>query len=186
MRARLRSDRRKIIIMLKRRFLTALAVSVAITGAAMAHDTGSGESWQLGDLTITGPFSRATLPNAPVAGGFLTVTNGGAEEDRLVAAASDAASHVEIHEMAVEGDVMKMRQLPDGLPIPAGETVELRPGGLHLMFMQLRHPLVEGETVDVTLTFEKAGEIELPLAIGPINSRAAGHGKAGDDMHKGH
>ncbi|WP_375688560.1 DUF1775 domain-containing protein [Pseudooceanicola sp. LIPI14-2-Ac024] len=133
----------------------------------------------LGDLTIAEAFSRATLPNAPVGGGFMAITNNGAEDDRLIAASSPAAGRVEIHEMAMEGDVMKMRELADGLPIPAGETVTLKPGGFHLMMMQLGQPLVEGETVPVTLTFEKAGEIEVPLAIGAPNAK-------GHDGHMDH
>ncbi|MDF3854118.1 DUF1775 domain-containing protein [Paracoccus pantotrophus] len=132
----------------------------------------------LGDLALSGGFSRATPPGAPVAGGFLTIANGG-DEDRLVAAHADFAGRTEIHEMAMEGEVMRMRELPDGLAIPAGATVELKPGGYHLMFMELKQPLVEGEMVNVTLSFEKAGEVSLPLAVGPRNAGAqkgGGHG----------
>lgn len=144
-----------------------------------SHDMSSGMGpWSLGDLTIAGAFSRATLPNAPVGGGFLTVTNAGSEDDTLVAASTAVAGRTEIHEMAMEGEVMKMRALTDGLPIPAGATVELKPGGFHLMFMELTGSLVEGETFTVTLTFEKAGEIEVPISI-------AGPGAKGMD-HSGH
>lgn len=124
-----------------------------------------GSTHVLGDLTIERPFSRATLPNAPVAGGFMTVTNAGADGDRLIAASTDISGRVEIHEMAMVGDVMKMRQLEDGLPIPAGETVELKPGGYHLMFMDLSRSLTDGQTFDVTLVFEKAGEVEIPVSV---------------------
>lgn len=153
---------------------------VAVSGTEEhAHDVSSGIGpWSLGDLTIAEAFSRATLPNAPVGGGFLTVTNAGSEDDTLVAASTAVAGRTEIHEMAMEGEVMKMRQLTDGLPIPAGETIELKPGGFHLMFMELTGPLVEGETFSVTLTFEKAGEIEVPISI-------AGPGAKGMD-HSGH
>lgn len=119
----------------------------------------------LGDLTISGGFSRATLPNAPVGGGFVTITNKGASDDRLIAATSPAAGEVQLHEMAMEGDVMKMRELPDGIPVPAGETVSLQPGGLHMMFMQLAGPLVEGTSFPVTLTFEKAGTVTVELSV---------------------
>ncbi len=130
----------------------------------------------IGDLTLTGPFTRATLPNAPVAGGFLTLTNTGTEDDRLVSAKVDFAKEAQIHEMAMEGDVMKMRQLTDGLVIPAGGSVTLEPGGYHLMFMGLNQPLVEGETVRVTLTFEKAGEITIDLPVAGVAADApAGH-----------
>jgi len=128
-----------------------------------------------GSLTITGGFSRATLPNAPVGGGFLTITNTGSEDDRLLSATSPVAGEVQIHEMKMEGDVMKMAQLPDGLPIPAGQTVTLQPGGFHLMFMQLKQALVEGTKLPVTLTFEKAGTVEVELDIEGIAATAPAH-----------
>lgn len=128
-----------------------------------------------GSLTIAGGFSRATLPNAPVGGGFLTITNTGSEDDRLISATSPVAGEVQIHEMKMEGDVMKMAQLPDGLPIPAGQTVTLQPGGFHLMFMQLKQALVEGTKLPVTLTFEKAGTVEVELDIEGIAATAPAH-----------
>lgn len=130
-----------------------------------------------GDLTLSGAFSRATLPGAPVAAGYLRVANGGAEGDRLVSASTDAAGETQIHEMATVDDVMRMRPLPGGLPIPAGATVDLSPGGTHLMLMDLRGPLVEGATVDVTLTFERAGTVVVPLAIGAPDADGAAHGE---------
>lgn len=134
---------------------------------------------QVGDLTLKGAFSRATLPNQPVAGGFLTITNTGAEDDRLLSVSSSIAMKGEVHEMAMEGDTMKMRQLADGLVIPAGETVELKPGGFHLMFMKLNDALVEGETIEATLQFENAGSVTIPFAVlgkGAKGMDHAGHG----------
>ncbi|WP_375598680.1 copper chaperone PCu(A)C [Devosia sp. Naph2] len=137
----------------------------------------------IGDLTISGAFTRATLPNAPVAGGFLTLTNNGTADDRLVAVQSPIAKEGQIHEMTMEGDVMKMRQLAGGLVIPAGETVVLEPGGHHMMFMGLTGPIAEGDAVPVTLTFEKAGTITLDLiaAGSAADAPAAGH-----SGHMGH
>jgi copper(I)-binding protein len=137
---------------------------------ALAHDITHG------DLALNGPFARATLPNAPVAGGFLTIVNTGAEDERLVSAASDIAKETQIHEMALEGDVMKMRQLRDGVVIAAGETVVLEPGGLHIMFMGLNGAFVEGETVPVTLVFEKAGEVVVDLHVEGAAADAPAHG----------
>ncbi|WP_297103376.1 copper chaperone PCu(A)C [uncultured Devosia sp.] len=137
----------------------------------------------IGDLTISGAFTRATLPNAPVAGGFLTLTNTGAQDDTLIAVETPVAKEGQIHEMAMEGDVMKMRQLPDGLVLPAGETVVLEPGGYHLMFMGLTDPIAEGDAVPVTLTFEKAGTITLDL----IAAGSAADAPAEDhSAHMGH
>ena len=127
---------------------------------------------KVGTLMLSDPFTRATLPNAPVAGGFVTIMNMGDTDDTLIAATSDIAGTTEIHTMEMDGDVMRMSELEDGLPIPAGETVTLAPGGFHLMFMQLNTPLVEGETVSVTLTFEAAGDVTLDLPIGAPNARA--------------
>lgn len=188
-------------------FLAALAAATLLTPAAWAHGAGDGAghadhgtatqdaalslpdpdaAWQAGDLTVTAPYSRATLPNAPVAGGFLTITNDGSADDRLVAASSDMAGRMEIHEMVMNGDIMTMGPLDDGLPIPAGATVSLEPGGYHLMLMQLAGPLVEGDTVEVTLTFETAGDLTVPLSIQAFNARAAGDAAHGTDPHAGH
>jgi len=124
----------------------------------------------VGDIEITDAFARATLPNAPVAGGYLTITNKGTEDDRLVSATSPAAGKVELHEMSMQNDVMKMAPLPDGVAIAAGETVSLSPGGVHIMFMQLAKPFVEGESVPITLKFEKAGEVTLDLSISGVGA----------------
>lgn len=164
------------------------APKVTVVAGGGGHGHGSVSDHAMGAVTagaleISGGFSRATLPNAPVGGGFMTITNTGAEDDRLIGASSSVAGHLEVHEMAMEGDVMKMRELADGLPIPAGETVELKPGGFHIMFMELQEPLVEGETVTVKLTFERAGEVEVPLMIGKMNAKGHDHGSMDHGSH---
>lgn len=150
---------------------------VALPLAANAQMPADNAKYELGDLEISTPFARATMPNAPVAGGFMTITNNGDTDDRLVAVASDAAQRMEIHEMAMENDVMKMRELEDGLAIPAGETVMLQPGGYHVMFMDLAGPLVAGESVPVTLTFETSGDVEVVMPIiNMMGKKMGGHG----------
>ncbi|MFP9136280.1 copper chaperone PCu(A)C [Devosia sp. XGJD_8] len=144
----------------------ALAAAILVATPAFAHNG----VVHLGPINISLPFTRATLPGAPVGGGFLTIENTGTEADRLISATSTVAGDTQIHEMAMDGDVMKMRQLVDGLEIPAGETVVLAPGGFHIMFMGLKQAFVEGETVAVTLTFEKAGSVEVLL---PVEATAA-------------
>ena len=144
--------------------------------AAEAADTtkaAAGASVTLGELTISLAFARATLPNAPVGGAYLTIVNKGQSDDRLVSAEAPVAGKVELHEMAMEGDVMKMRQLTDGVPVPAGATVELKPGGLHIMLMGLKESLVEGQTFPLTLTFEHAGTVTVDVAIGAIGAQGA-------------
>lgn len=149
-------------------FATALVPAMpalAQHGTAPAADAASA-TVTIGDIEISGAFTRATLPGAPVAGGFLTLTNTGAEDDLLVRVQSAIAREGQIHEMAMEGDVMKMRQITDGLVIPAGETVTLEPGGFHLMFMGLNAAIAQGDAVPVTLTFEKAGSVTVELVAG--------------------
>jgi periplasmic copper chaperone A len=130
---------------------------------------------EVGPLKISNAFAKAMLPGQPAGAGYLVIENTGGEADKLVSVTSEASPDVEIHEMKMEGDVMKMRELGEGLEIPAGAKVELKPGGLHLMFMKVPAPFKEGETLKVKLQFEKAGEAEVML---PVR-------KPGEGMHGG-
>lgn len=138
-------------------------------------DHAAADAAKLGDLALSGGFVKAMLPGQKVAGGFITIDNAGHDADRLVSAASPAAGRVEIHEMAMQGDVMKMRQLEGGVAVPAGEKVELKPGGLHFMFMDVKEAYKEGGTVPVTLKFEKAGEVTLELPVKAVTGSGGGH-----------
>lgn len=129
---------------------------------------------KVGALEITGPFTRATLPGAQVGAGFMTITNTGSDADRLVSGVSAAAKTVQIHEMAVVDGVMKMQELKDGLEIPAGGSVELKPGGYHVMFIDITAPFVEGSTVTVTLNFAKAGSVDVPLTVEAADAKTMG------------
>jgi uncharacterized protein YcnI/copper(I)-binding protein len=120
---------------------------------------------RLGALQLTAGFVKAMLPGQPVGGGFITIANGGPADDRLVSIATAAADRAELHEMGVVNEVMKMRRLDDGIAIPAGTTVSLAPGALHMMFMQVRTPFAVGAGVPVTLTFEKAGKVDVVLPV---------------------
>ena len=108
-----------------------IAMLAAFTLSAAAHDHAQPveNAIILGDLTLSGPFARATLPNAPVGGGYLTITNNGAENDTLISAKSAAAGAVQLHNMEMQNNVMRMFEMKNGIPIPAGETVTLMPGG---------------------------------------------------------
>jgi len=131
---------------------------------------------KLGDLEITGPSVRAMVPGAKVAGGFLTIANDGKEADKLVSAATEGVKRVEIHEMTMQNDVMKMRKLEGGLDIPSGEKVVLKSGGYHLMFIEPEKPYKEGETVPVTLEFEKAGKVTIDFPVtAQSGQKSAGH-----------
>lgn len=148
------------------------AMHGAMDGSGMAGaNPGTMETVKLGDLELSAGFARAMLPNQPVGGGFVTIKNSGSTDDVLIAAESPSAGYMELHEMAMVGDVMKMRPLKDGIPVPAGQTVELKPGGLHMMFMKVSEPFVEGAKVNVKLTFAKAGSVELVLPVGPARGK---------------
>ena len=125
----------------------------------------AGDASKVGDIAISGGFAKAMLPGQPVGGGYLTIHNGGSAADRLVSVTSAAAGKVELHEMTMENNVMKMRELKDGIAVAAGATVTLAPNGLHLMFRQVKTPFKKGETVAITLTFEKAGTVDLMLPV---------------------
>ncbi len=165
--------------------LIVAATLFTLSGAAHAQmtiDANSaapvvGATVTLGDLEITATFARATLPNQPVAGGFMEITNNGETDDKLVGATSAAAGRMEVHDMAMDGDVMRMREIEGGLVLPVGETVTLKPGGYHVMFMDLVGPMVAGESVEVTLTFEQAGEVtvSMPIVMRPVGGMM--HGK---------
>jgi len=150
----------------------ALAATLLLVTPAFAHNG----VVHLGEINISAPFTRATLPNAPVGGGFLTIENTGDQTDRLISATSSVAGDTQIHEMSMQGDVMKMRELAEGLEIPAGATVALAPGGYHIMFMGLNQAFVEGESITITLVFEKAGSVEVELPVLGTAADSAGHG----------
>jgi copper(I)-binding protein len=136
-------------------------------GHDMAAMAGMGNTTvRAGSLEISGGAVKAMLPGAKVGGGGFTVKNDGSEGDTLISVESPAAGRVELHEMTMQNDVMKMRKLDDGIVIPAGETVELKSGGLHLMFMDVKKPFAEGDSVPVTLTFEKSGKVDYVLPVG--------------------
>jgi uncharacterized protein YcnI/copper(I)-binding protein len=139
-------------------------------GASAAADT-----FKVGDITVASPWTRATPRGAKVAGGYLKVTNNGAAADRLVGGVSDIAGRIEIHEMAMSGGVMQMRPLNAGLELKAGQSLELKPGGYHMMFLDLKRQLKQGETIKATLQFEKAGKVDVTFKVGAVGGASAPH-----------
>ena len=129
-----------------------------------------------GDLQLEKPWARATPPGAAVGGGYLVIRNKGAAGDRLVGASSPASARMEMHEMAMEKDIMRMREVK-GIDVPAKGAAELKPGGFHLMFMELKAPLKAGDKVPVTLKFEKAGEVKAEFAVESMGGAQHGGGK---------
>ncbi len=127
-----------------------------------ATATAMADAVTLGDLTITGGWVRTTTNDVSAA--YLMVKNAGLE-DALVAASSPISPMVQLHEVITEGSTSKMQQKEGGFPVPAQGMVELKPGGFHIMLMNLSEPLAEGDEVEVTVTFEKAGEVTLTLPV---------------------
>jgi copper(I)-binding protein len=145
--------------------LKALLISTVGFGlAGMAQ----AQSAKVGSVQIENAYTRSTVPGQMAAGGFMKIENKGAV-DQLISASSPVAGEVQLHEMAMEGNVMIMRQVKE-VVVPAGGAVELKPGGMHLMFINIKAPLTAGETVPVKLKFAKAGEVEVKM---PVNAMGA-------------
>ena len=158
-----------------RKTLALGALTGLMASAALAH------GYKAGSLSIQHPWSRETAAGQAVGGGFLTITNSGARDDRLVSGSSPVAAEVQLHTMSMDGGIMRMRQVTDGIAIPAKGSVELKPGGFHIMFMGLKRQLKQGERFPVTLTFQRAGRVTVQFAVQPIGSTAAM-----DSGHVGH
>lgn len=115
-------------------------------------------------LQLNNAWIRATPPNTQVAGGFVEIINQG-KDDRLLSITSSLSSSVEIHEMKMDGDVMQMRQLKDGLQIPGKEITALKPGSVHLMFMQPKQSLSVGQKITAIFVFAKTGKREVVFTV---------------------
>ena len=154
------------------------AAMTTIAQAQMEHGGQSAVSgvatFKLGDLTVTSPWTRATPGGAKIAGGYLKITNNGTTPDRFVGAKSAETDRVEIHEMSMSDGIMKMRPLPNGLEIKPGETVELKSGGYHLMFMDIKQSLKQGDTLKATLQFEKAGTLDVNFSVRALGATNGG------------
>jgi copper(I)-binding protein len=161
---------------MNRFYAVCLALALGLSAApALAQEI------KAGDLTIEKPWARATPKGAEVGAGYLEIRNNGASPDRLTGGSADFAG-VEIHEMSMEGGVMKMRELKGGLEIPAHGSVKLAPSGYHVMFTGLKRPLVKGESVKATLTFEHAGAVAVDFAVQGVGAAGPGGDMKGMKM----
>lgn len=142
------------------RFIVVAVTAAALGAAALAAQA---HEFKVGKIDIGHPYARATVPGQPAGGGFLKLENKG-DADRLLSASAGVAGSVELHSMSMEGNVMRMRQV-DSIVLPAGKTVELKPGGLHIMFIGLKAPLKAGDSFPMKLKFEKAGEVTVDVKV---------------------
>ncbi|CAO3435714.1 copper chaperone PCu(A)C [Azospirillum endophyticum] len=156
---------------MKRILGIATALALFGTGPALAH------SYKAGPIEIGHPWARATAPSAPNGGAYLSLTNTGTTEDHLVSASTPVAEKAELHTHLNENGVMKMREVPP-IAIAPGQEVKLAPGGLHIMLLGLKHPLEKGARIPLTLRFEKAGAVDVEIAVeaaGQSAPQAEGH-----------
>jgi len=164
--------------------LALLATGPALADGHMKHEMQSGHGIKQGmhqamkSVAVTGAWARASVGRNGAA--FLTLTNHGKAEDRLVAAEADVSKRVELHTHIRDGNIMRMRQV-DHIAVASGKTVTLKPGGLHVMFLGLTRKLKKGESFPLTLVFEKAGKMKITVPVKGIGAM-----KGGDAMHKGH
>jgi periplasmic copper chaperone A len=165
--------------------MKSIVIRAAIAAAAFTFALPaavSAETFSIGDITVETPWTRATPGGAKVAGGYLRIVNNGTEADRLIGGTSAFAERFEVHSMEMHDGVARMAPVEGGLEIPPGETVELAPGGYHVMFMGLERPLTEGETVAGTLVFERAGTLQVNYPVAAMGVRTA----PGEGVHSHH
>jgi copper(I)-binding protein len=160
--------------------VTALLAATAISPATAQHspDVQAAIGQTQGPVRIDGAWARATPPGGKVGGVFVTLINTGDTPDRLVSASSAVAGRVELHTHIKDGDVMRMREVEGGIALPASETVKLQPGGLHIMLLGLNQGLTAGSRFPLTLTFEKAGSVQVEVPVEAMGSMGPG-GHAG-------
>lgn len=135
-------------------------------------------------ISIAHPYSHPTAAPGVPGVGFLTLSNTGKKADRLLTVSSPLAGSVEIHQSGVENGVMQMRAITQGVALPAGKTVSLEPGAMHLMLFDLKAPLAAGEQLPLLLTFERAGQLTTQLQVEPREPPAASaHEHHADHQH---
>lgn len=154
-------------------FRSTLALFAALIVGLPAH----AQHFQVGEVHISRPYARPTVPGQPSAAAYLSLENKGKQADKLISASSPVAKSVEIHTMSMDGNVMRMREVP-GIELKAAGKVTMQPGdGYHLMLIGLQKPLQPGDTFPVTLTFEKAGKKDISITV---------EAKAGADVKTSH
>ncbi len=160
------------------------AAAFALALAQLSAPAAQAEDYDLGSIHIAQPWSRATPKGATSGAGYMTITNKGTTPDRVSCVSSDVSAQCQIHSMTMEGGVMKMRPVEGGLEIKPSETVTLKPSGFHVMLVSLKHPLETGQTVKVTLKFDKAGTVDVEYPVLAIGATAPGAATGGDSGMK--
>jgi copper(I)-binding protein len=171
------------------KFNGAAALFAALTSqlvlAPLAAVSAQAADYDVGSIHISSPWARATPKGASSGAGYMTITNKGTASDRVSCVSDDASAQCQIHSMTMEDGVMKMRPVEGGLEIKPGETVTLKPGGFHIMFVGLNQPLEQGKTVGVKLKFETDGTVDVQYPIAAIGAPAPGADAGGSMMMQG-
>jgi copper(I)-binding protein len=163
----------------------ALGSTILLTACDQAAETPAATEAAASIIAVTEPWSRETAEGQNAGGAFMTIANTGTAADRLTGGSTPVAGRVEIHTMSMDGGVMRMRQLEEGLEVPAGGEVTLKPGSFHVMLMDLKQPLKAGDKVPLALTFAGAGTIETQLDVRPAGEMAPGMTHGGEDKPHG-
>ena len=151
------------------RLLTTAAIAFCMSANAMAND------YKAGSIEISTPWSRATPKGAQTAIGYMTIKNNGTTPDRLIGGSIDVADRFQLHAMTMENGIAKMRELSD-IEIKPGQTIEFKPGGSHVMFVNLKRPLSKGEHINGTLVFERAGTVKIEYSVEGIGAQQGPQG----------
>ncbi|RFB80686.1 copper chaperone PCu(A)C [Methylovirgula sp. 4M-Z18] len=158
------------------RILSSAALAVGLAAASLASAPARADMstvYTAGKMKVSMPWTRATPKGVDVAVGYVTITNTGTEPDRLTGGSTSVAAHFELHEMSTSGGVMKMREL-EGIDIKPGQTVELKPNGFHIMMTDLKQQIKKGDHIKATLTFEKAGSVDVDFEAGGVGGGMPG------------
>jgi periplasmic copper chaperone A len=161
---------------------SSFATAFAFASAQLAASAAQAGDYDVGSIHIAQPWARATPKGATSGAAYMTITNKGAEPDRVNCVSSDASGQCQIHSMTMEDGVMKMRPVEGGLEIKPGETVTLQPSGLHVMLVALKHPLEKDQTVKATLKFDHAGTVDVEFPVAAIGAPAPGAAAGGGGM----
>jgi periplasmic copper chaperone A len=160
----------------------AIGAAAMLPAIALLAAPARAADYNAGPMQITQPWARATPKGASTGAAYMTIANKGTAADRVSCVADDASGQCQIHSMTMTGGVMEMRPVEGGLEIKPGETVTLKPGGYHVMFVNLTRPLVQGQAVKVTLKFEHAGAVDVDCPIAGIGAPAPGVAAGGGGM----
>jgi periplasmic copper chaperone A len=170
----------------RRAVLYGLAAGLVLVSAQLSTTSGRASDYRVGSIVITEPWARATPKGASTGAAYMTITNTGSAPDRVSCVSSDVSAECQIHIMTMENSMMKMRPVEGGIEIKPGETARFEPSSLHLMLVNLKHPLDQGKTVKATLKFENAGTVDIEYPVAAIGAAAPDATKGNSSMTQDH